>query len=103
MNWKRAFGRSGGLGKLQDLGLLGEETLTDEKKNDRMISWMSLASFGWTLFSDKGSNDFYQLLPDTLALVREAARIEHPHREFASVPDYIEHVSRCAALPKDLR
>lgn len=86
-----------------DLSILGDETIADEKKNDRIIPWVSLASFGWTLFPDKGSDTYYQLDDSTLSVVREASRINHTHKEFASVRDYIEHVSRCAALPKDLR
>lgn len=86
-----------------DLSILGEETIEDDKKNDRIIPWMSLASFGWTLFPDKGNEAFYQLDKSTLSIVREASRIKHPHKEFPTVRDYVEHVSRCAALPKDLR
>jgi hypothetical protein len=88
----------------KDLSILGDETIPDERaKNDRIIPWVSLASFGWTLFPDKGSDNYYQLDVATLSVVREASRIKHTHKEFASVRDYIEHVSRCAALPKDLR
>lgn len=89
-----------------DLNLLGDETVTGQGKNDRIIPWMSLASFGWTLFPDKrGSADseFYELDGHTLALVKEAARVRHRHRTFDSVPQYVEHLARCAALPKDLR
>jgi hypothetical protein len=86
-----------------DLSLLGGETIEGEMKNDRVIPWVSMASFGWTLFSDKGSDTYYQLDESTLSVVREASRIKHVHKDFASVRDYIEHVSRCAALPKDLR
>lgn len=87
-----------------DLSILGEETISgDRAKNDRIIPWMSLASFGWTLFPDKGPDNLYRLDPATLPLVREASRIVHPHREFSTVRQYVEHVSLCAALPKDLR
>lgn len=86
-----------------DVSLLGPETITGEAKNDRIIPWVSLASFGWTLFADKGNDTHYKLDPATQFVVREAARIRHPHKDFPSVRAYIEHVSRCAALPKDLR
>lgn len=89
--------------KKSDLSVLGDETIQGDKKNDRIIPWVSLASFGWTLFPDKGSETHYQLDESTLSVVREAARIKHVHKDFASVRDYVEHVSRCAALPKDLR
>jgi hypothetical protein len=88
----------------RDLTILGDETIADERaKNDRIIPWISLASFGWTLFPDKGSDNYYQLDARTLSVVREASRIQHTHKEFSSVRSYIENVSRCAALPKDRR
>jgi len=89
-----------------DIGLLGEETLTGRAKNDRIIPWMSLASFGWTLFPDKRggeAGDYYELDSHALSVVKEAAKVRHQHRSFSSVAEYIEHVARCAALPKDLR
>ena len=86
-----------------DLSLMGHETITGDKRNDRIIPWVSMASFGWTLFPDKGNDAFYQLSESTLPLIQEASKIEHPHREFRSVRDYVLHISRCAALPKDLR
>lgn len=88
---------------MNDLSILGDETIQGDNKNDRIIPWVSLASFGWTLFPDKGSETHYRLEESTLSVVREAACIKHAHRDFASVRDYIEHISRCAALPRDLR
>lgn len=90
-------------GRIEDLG---HEVITGDKKNDRIIPWISLASFGWTLFPDKrGSEDGnYYKLPDlTMGIIREAAQIRHKHRDFASVESYIEYVSRSACLPEDLR
>lgn len=87
----------------KDLLSLGDETIAGAKKNDRIIPWVSLASFGWTLFPDKGNEPDYRLDESTLFIVREASRIRHSHKNFATVRDYVEHVSRCAALPKDLR
>ena len=89
-----------------DITMLGDETVSGKAKNDRIIPWMSLASFGWTLFPDKRGGeggDYYELDAHTLAVVREAAKVRHKHRVFSSVADYVEHVARCAALPKDLR
>ncbi|WP_411838907.1 hypothetical protein [Paracoccus sp. ME4] len=86
-----------------DLTILGDETISDTRKNDRIIPWISLASFGWILFPDKGNEAYYQLDSSTVDVVREASRIQHSHRDFRSVRDYIEHISRCAALPKDMR
>lgn len=92
--------------KANDTSLIGDEVITGSAKNDRIIPWMSLASFGWTLFPDKrGGNDtgHYELAKPTRHVVMEASRIRHNHREFATTTDYVEHLSRCASLPKDLR
>lgn len=90
-------------GHIEDLGV---EVITGGNKNDRIIPWISLASFGWTIFPDKrGGEDgsYYKLAERTLATVREAAQLKHKHRDFSSVEEYIEFVSRSACLPKDLR
>lgn len=89
-----------------DVELIGEETVTGRAKNDRIIPWMSLASFGWTLFPDKRGGedgDRYELDVHTLPLIKEAAKVRHRHRSFSSVTEYVENIARCAALPKDLR
>jgi hypothetical protein len=88
------------------VGSLGDEVITGPGKNDRIIPWLSLASFGWTLFPDKRGGeheDHYSLPPSTIDIIREAAKIRSRHKEFSSVETYIEHVSRAASLPKDLR
>ncbi|WP_421526374.1 hypothetical protein [Pseudomonas yamanorum] len=86
---------------------LGDEVITGKNKNDRIIPWISLASFGWTLFHDKrgGGEDgiYYRLPPSTISIIREASQIRHKHRNFASVENYIEYISRSACLPEDLR
>lgn len=88
-----------------DVGSLGEEVATGKAKNDRIIPWMSLASFGWILFPDKRTTgtEFYQITEGTLELLRDASRMDTRHREFASPADYVEYVSGRANLPKDLR
>lgn len=89
-----------------DVSILGEEVITGHGKNDRIIPWMALASFGWTLFPDKREADeggFYELPNDTRGVVTEAAQVRHRHRDFASTPEYIEYIARSAALPKDIR
>jgi hypothetical protein len=88
---------------------LGEETIVGKGKNDRIIPWVSLASFGWTLFPDKRSSEgvegesYYELDTRTIQIIKEAAQVRHRHREFASTEEYIKYISECAALPKDLR
>ena len=67
---------------------------------------MSIASFGWTLIGDKKSGEetgYYKIPDRTLSLIKEAAAIRHKHREFATKEEYVEHVARAAALPRDLR
>lgn len=85
---------------------LGSETIKGAKKNDRIIPWLSLASFGWTLFGEKRRTEsvsYYELDPVTLPIIRDAAQVRHRHRQFASAEEYVKHLSNCAALPQDLR
>ena len=89
-----------------DIPSLGDEVISGPKKNDRIIPWMSLASFGWTLFPDKSSGEnpmYYEIPTETRHVLQEAARLKHRHRSFSTVADYVRHISRSAALPKDLR
>jgi hypothetical protein len=87
-----------------DFTLLGEETVTGKGKNDRIIPWMSIASFGWTLIFDKDEGGgVYRIKPRAVHLLKEAAAIRHRHRTFVSGQEYIEHVAKAAALPEDLR
>ena len=89
-----------------DTAPLGAEVITGEANHDRIIPWMSLASFGWTLFPDKRTGEYsthYEITPSTRNILREAARIKHRHRTFASVGDYVKYVSRAGGLPRDLR
>ena len=85
---------------------LGAEAISGKGKNDRIIPWMALASFGWLLFPDKRSGDnpmYYQIPPTTRQVLHEASRIKHRHRLFSTVEEYVRYVSRSAALPRDLR
>lgn len=85
---------------------LGEEVISGSKKNDRIIPWISLASFGWTLFPDKRGGEesyYYKLSERTTAIILEASQIKHKHRDFSSPEEYVEYISRSACLPKDLR
>jgi hypothetical protein len=89
-----------------DLSIMGDETVSGDKKNDRIIPWISIASFGWTLLQNKGSGEesgYYKIPEHTLSMIREAAAIRHNHRNFATKRQYVEHISRMAALPQDLR
>lgn len=88
-----------------DVTLLGEELVTGGAKNDRLIAWMSWASFGWTLIADKRSSESgdYEIPERNRRLLSDTASIQHRHRHFDSVAAYIEYLANCAGLPEDLR
>lgn len=88
-----------------DLSAMGDETIADDRKNDRIIPWIAIASFGWTLIDDKDSGDgvSYRIPDRTRRLLFEASQLQHPHKEFATVDAYLQHIGRVAALPRDLR
>lgn len=87
-----------------DLSVLGNETVTEQAKNDRILVWMAWASFGWTLIQDKrAAGGIYSIASNAKRLVADAAAIKHQHREFQTERDYIEYLSMCAGLPEDLR
>lgn len=81
---------------------LGPRAFTTEPINDRVIPWVSLASFGWVLMRDK-QDGFYSIRPELRRVLREAAQIKRPHREFADPAEYVRHISDAACLPKDVR
>lgn len=84
---------------------LGPETVTEQAKNDRILVWMSWASFGWTLITDKRSSvsGDYEIPDRNRRLLSNAASVKHRHRKFDSEAAYVEYLSSCAGLPKDLR
>lgn len=89
-----------------DTSSLGDEVITGKGKNDRIIPWLALASFGWILFPDKRSGEdssHYEVPAATRPILREAAGIKRRHRAFSDVESYVQYISRSAALPKDLR
>jgi hypothetical protein len=84
---------------------LGDETITVAAKNDRVIPWMALASFGWLLMADKRESGgmWYKIRPRARQLLRESAQIVRKHRDYSSAQHYVEHISDCACLPRDVR
>lgn len=88
-----------------DLSVLGDETVAEAAKNDRILVWMSWASFGWTLITDKraSSSGDYEIPIRNRRVLSDAASIVHRHREFASEADYVRYISANAGLPEDLR
>lgn len=89
----------------QDPTVMGSETETGAKKNDRLIPWMASASFGWLLVQDKRETGtpFYTIRPGAEGILRSAASIAYRHRDFADEAEYVEFISNMAALPRDLR
>lgn len=89
----------------QDPTLLGNEVVTEEAKNDRILVWMAWASFGWTLIGDKrqSGTGSYEIVPRALRVLREASGLKHRHRDFDSEAQYFNFISDCAGIPKDLR
>lgn len=70
--------------------------------NDRIIPWISLAGFGWTLILDKRYDEehtFYSIRPAAVPVLERAASLRLPHREFRQTWDYVEYVSELAGLP----
>ena len=88
-----------------DPSLLGEEVVTEDAKNDRILVWMAWASFGWTLIGDKrqSASGVYEIAPNARRIIYDAARLKHRHREFADERTYFDYIVGCAGLPEDLR
>jgi hypothetical protein len=84
---------------------LGDETISGQAKNDRIIPWIALASFGWLLIEDKdeAGGHWYRIRAATRDVLREASQLKNKHREFESVASYVTHVSDAACLPLDVR
>lgn len=86
-----------------DLNVMGSETVVGKARNDRIIVWMSWASFGWMLIHDKDSSGYYRIRKNCRAILMEAAKARFPHLEFSKESEYVKHISGRAALPPDLR
>jgi hypothetical protein len=92
-------------GQSQQSNLLHDETVSGNRKNDRIIPWICLASFGWLLIADKRElgGDWYRIRPQAHSLLQEATQIKHQHREFSNIESYVRHISGAACLPQDVR
>jgi hypothetical protein len=100
----RAIGAIALARREDNVDVMGEETISGPVKNDRIIPWISIASYGWILISNKEAGSDYYTIPNTTrALLREASQLRRRHVDFDSVGDYVKHLSRAAALPLDLR
>lgn len=86
--------------------LMRSPVVTKAPINDRIIPWMSLASFGWTLILNKQKDPekkYYRTHPEAVPLLNRAASMRLPHRDFSSTAEYVEYLSRLAGLPPVLR
>ncbi len=85
--------------------LMRPRVLTGRAANDRIISWIALAGFGYTLLLDK-SNDpgrtYYRIRDDAVPVLERASSMRLPHREFTSTAEYVEYISDLAGLPPTL-
>jgi hypothetical protein len=86
----------------EDPTLLRDPVIARAPVNDRIIPWVSLAGFGYTLILDK-SNDvsrtYYRVRDDAVAILERASSLRLPHREFESPKQYVEYLSSLAGLP----
>lgn len=70
-------------------------------QNDRIIPWISLASFGFTFILDKResvSGD-YEIRPGCLDMMNYACAYRPAFKEFEDVEKYVQHLSSAARLP----
>jgi len=82
---------------------LGEEVLTDPKKNDRLIPMVSIAAFGWALINRKDESGYYKVKDECVRLLEAAVSLPVKHRQYDSVQSYVTAISNAACLPKDYR
>jgi hypothetical protein len=84
-----------------DPDVMRPPVITGKAVNDRIIPWIALAGFGYTLILDK-SNDpertYYRIRPDAVAALERASTLRLPHREFRSTAEYVEYISTLAGL-----
>jgi len=85
---------------------LGNETIAGRSKNDRIIPFISIASFGWLFIAKKdrgkkesGISGYYQVRPQYRSLLRAAINTPVRHRDFESTEAYMRHISSSACLP----
>lgn len=89
----------------RDVDDLGPEVVSGPVKNDRVLVWMSWASFGWSLIGDKRQSGGlgYEISERMFPIIREATALSFAHKEFGSEREYVSYVADCGALPVDLR
>lgn len=78
---------------------MGEPVIEGDRVNDRIIPWVSMASFGYTLIADKGGGDFYCIRPEARSTLARAATVRVRHRTFPNVREYVRYLSDMAGLP----
>ena len=93
-------------GAIEDIGEPAFERGADGALTNRRVrGWMSWASFGWTLIADErnANQGFCIAAPWAEEILRDAAAVRRRHRDFPTEGEYVEHLSRCAGVPPDLR
>lgn len=87
----------------RDPTILGQRVIEENRANDRIVPWVSLASFGYVLMEDKQGTDYYRIRPELRRVVAEAAQLRRRHRDFDDARTYVTHISDSACLPRDVR
>ena len=86
-----------------DITVMGNEVESRPNKNDRIGVWMGWASFGWSLINGikKGPDgaSYTIAAPWAMRTLQRAASVRRHHRDFATVKEYVEYLSRSAGLP----
>jgi hypothetical protein len=87
---------------------LGSETVNvnPDQKNNRIISVVCLASFGWTLINRKtqGGGEYYTVADGCEPLLEAALSVPPKHRDFGnSLTEYLNWIVDGACLPRDCR
>lgn len=78
--------------------VLGPAVVTGSSVNDRLIPWISLASFGYSLIGDKDSDGYYRARPEAKGLLLRAAAAKQTHHEFDDMISYLEYLVRASHL-----
>ena len=74
--------------------ILGPAVIAGRSVNDRLIPWISLASFGYSLIGDKDSDGYYRARPEAKALLSRAAANPQTHHEFEDMMSYLDYLVR---------
>lgn len=90
----------------QDMTHLGTPAIPLDQATSHVHSWMSLASFGWTLCSPEyiGTDSWrYHVRPAMAGLLKRTVRRLPRTYPFSTVQAYVTYIANMAGVPEDLR